>query len=160
MGEKMNDADLRRIIQRVSPPRLGFWLSGLVPAFFLLIAIRGDALSVLRIMKHPGRTNGVVASRECGDHKSVVYQYRVDGVQYVVKGRPRDIRPRCTEITPGSPVAVSFNTESPTDSIPSGEPATVLRRILRAIAISLAVVYVGTLVALWLGILIGGSFSP
>ena len=153
----MSEEDVqRRFIGKLSPPRLGFWLASAVPAFLLLITLGViDIVPTFQVWRHPGATSGIVKALECGERQRMTYRYQVASRVYTRRGRFSDAGIRCVEASVGMSIPVTYNRENPRVSLATPDPARALKRRIGALAISMAVAYVGTMLAVWAGVRFG-----
>jgi hypothetical protein len=144
-------------ISKLSPPQLGFWLASAAPAFLLLVILTTlDVFPVLQVWRHHGLTRGKITDIQCGERQRITFQYQVANRVYTRRGRFSDVGLKCLDVSVGMPIYVTFDTKNPSVAVATSNPALALKRRIRALAISMAVAYLGTMLALW----VGARFGP
>jgi hypothetical protein len=85
----------------------------------------------------------------------MTYRYRVANQVYARRGHFSDGGLRCPDVSVGMSIPVTFNTRNPRISVATASPARALNRRIRALAISMAVAYLGAMLAVWAGVRFG-----
>ena len=105
------------------------------------------------VLKNFGKnTQGVVVAKRPDEHRTVVYYYTVDGIQYTGIGRPGFGNPEFDQLNVGDPVLVRYDEEDPFESF-MGDPtpiSIVQNRAAYFLAFVIATGIVGQVLAVFL----------
>ena len=114
-------------------------------------AYMGLGAERLDTLKNSGkRTEGVVVVKKPDEHQSVIYYYSVDGIKYTGSGGTGNGNPEFAALNVGDPVIVTYEEQSPLNSIMGIPDPERDRDIAYILAFFVATAVIGQILAVFL----------